>query len=74
MSTKKRRSFFSILALPSGILLLVLEMARPRGTPTEHYFWLIVGSMLILLGAMEVFGKRPAAGPNDPINPRLDER
>lgn len=74
MSTKKRRSFFAMLAVPAGVTLLVLEIARPRESPVEHWFWLIVGGLLILLGAAEYLAKRSTPGESDSINPRLDER
>jgi hypothetical protein len=53
----------SILALGAGVLLIYFEWRRAGGITADNAFWLLIGSLIIILAALNVFTSPPNPPP-----------
>ena len=59
MPTRKPRRIFSALAAAGGVALLVFELRRFHDEGPEAWFWIAVAALMIVMGLIGVFQRRP---------------
>ena len=60
------KKLLSVLALLAGVLLIYFEWRRAGGVTADNAFWLLIGSLIIVLAALNVFQKPgPPPGRDD---------
>jgi hypothetical protein len=67
------RRFWPVLAVVAGVALIFFEYRRAHGVTADNAFWLFVGALIVVLGLVDLFQKRPGAeppeGPRPPLGP-----
>jgi uncharacterized membrane protein (DUF2068 family) len=54
--------FWSALAILAGLVLIYFEYRHAHGVTSDNIVWLLIGLVIIILGAIDLIQKRP---PND---------
>lgn len=66
------RRAWPVLAVLAGLLLIYFEYTKAHGITGDNAFWLFVGAVIVVLGLVDLFQKRPAKPyepPDLPLKP-----
>jgi hypothetical protein len=73
LTMSRLRRFWPILALLAGAALLFFELRRDRAVTAENAFWLLIGGLVLILGAVDLWqslhGRRPSPDRSNPDPP-----
>jgi hypothetical protein len=65
------QKLLSVVALLAGVLLIFFEWRRAGGVTADNAFWLLIGSLIVVLATLNVFQKpgKPARFEDDDTLP-----
>ena len=59
------RKFWSGVAVLAGLVLIYFEYQHAEGISAENVIWILVGSLVVVLGLIDLIQKRPPGKGSD---------